>query len=232
LGDLWGRPQLSRRDRSLIVITALMTQKSEEELEIHLRNAINHGLTREEINEVLITVAGYAGFPTAMPASRIFDKVIRAIDKIPENGRLPERSPAPPKSDAERWRDGAAVNRMIKGIPGVSDNPSADRETLGERIGDVGRLTFDFAFGEIWSRTAQMSKRDRSMVVITILTVLSKPDQLAVHVPGGLNHGLTKEEVIEIMVQMVIYCGAPRAVVGNTAARAAFKAWDEQQAKL
>ena len=75
LGNLWSRPQLSRRDRSLIVVTFLSTIGSIEELRSHVGGALHHGVTRSEIEEIVLQVAGYAGYPMAMQASRIVDEV-------------------------------------------------------------------------------------------------------------------------------------------------------------
>lgn len=222
-GDVWCRPQLSRRDRSLVVISCLMSLKSVDELKGHIRIGLNHGVTREEVREILLTVAGYAGFPTAMAASRHMDDVFRGLDNIPEGGRLPEQKPAPNKSDAQRWADAADVRRTLSGAATTPD-PVKERAGMG---GPVGELVFDFHFGEIWCRP-EMSRRDRSLVVISILTALSMPAQLNFHIPAGLNHGLTREEIEEIMVQYVIYGGFPRSVVGMTAARNAWKRLDSQ----
>ena len=81
LGNLWSRPQLSRRDRSLIVVTFLATIGSIEELRSHVGGALHHGVTRAEIEEIVLQVAGYAGYPMAMQASRIVDEVFCAIDR-------------------------------------------------------------------------------------------------------------------------------------------------------
>ena len=69
MGDVWARPQLSRRDRSLIVISVLATIGSTEELSLHTQVGLNNGLSRSEIEEAVIQVAAYAGFPMAMQAS-------------------------------------------------------------------------------------------------------------------------------------------------------------------
>lgn len=63
-GDLWARPDLERRDRSLVTI-AILAAQGHEELELHLRAAKNTGATPEEIAEVLLHVAVYAGVPAA-----------------------------------------------------------------------------------------------------------------------------------------------------------------------
>ena len=106
LGNLWSRPQLSRRDRSLIVVTFLATIGSIEELRSHVGGALQHGVTRAEIEEVILQVAGYAGYPMAMQATRIVDEVFCAIDGIE---RQPERREATPKDDPQRWADATDV---------------------------------------------------------------------------------------------------------------------------
>lgn len=63
-GDLWARPDLEKRDRSLVTI-AILAAQGHEELELHLRAAKNTGATPEEIAEVLLHVAVYAGVPAA-----------------------------------------------------------------------------------------------------------------------------------------------------------------------
>ena len=217
MGDVWARPQLSRRDRSLIVITVLATIGSSEELSLHTEVGLNHGLTRTEIEEILIQVAAYAGFPMAMAASRVIDDRFRQLDGV---DRLPERSGGAELDNDERERRAVEVRQTLT-AGRASTDPTEDMERLVERLGEVGRIAYHWAFGDVWSRE-ELSRRDRSMVVIAILTALSRTDELAFHVPAGLNHGLTRTEIEEIMVQMTIYGGIPRAVEGTHAMKAAF----------
>lgn len=221
LGNLWSRPQLSRRDRSLIVVAFLATIGSIDELRSHVRGALNHGVTRSEVEEVVLQVAGYAGFPMAMQASRIVDEVFRAIDGVE---RLPDRGEAAPKDDAERWHDAAGVLETLFAGRLPAD-PAAARAGLVESLGAVGELAFDWAFGELWCRH-ELSRRDRSLVTVAILAILARAEELAVHVPGAVNHGVTREEVEEVMVQLTVYGGFPRAVEGVRAARRAFERID------
>lgn len=223
MGDVWCRPQLSRRDRSLIVITTLATIGSTEELLLHTKVGLNHGLTRTEIEELNLHVAAYAGFPMAMQATRVIDEAFRSIDGVE---RLDEREASEPKDDDQRRRDGADVRRSLTGGRAAGD-PAADLAAMVDALGHVGQIAYDWAFGDLWSRP-QLSRRDRSLVVITILAVLSKARELAFHVPGGLEHGLTRTEIEEIMVQLTIYAGLPRAVEGVVAAREAFAKIDRR----
>jgi len=70
-GDVWSRPGLARRDRSIAVITALITAGNFEEVPMHYRAAIRNGLTREEIVEVVLQSAVYAGVPRANHAFKL-----------------------------------------------------------------------------------------------------------------------------------------------------------------
>ena len=73
-GDLWQRPGLSTRDRSLVTI-AILGGLSHEELALHLRAARNTGVSLEEIKEVLLHVATYAGVPAANQAFKVLKEI-------------------------------------------------------------------------------------------------------------------------------------------------------------
>lgn len=73
-GEIWGRPGLERRDRSLVTI-ALLAAAGHEELELHLRAARNTGATADEIAEVLLHVAVYAGVPAANHAFKMMKSI-------------------------------------------------------------------------------------------------------------------------------------------------------------
>ena len=67
-GDVWARPELSPRDRSLITCAALVTNGSTEQLRSHLIRATDNGVTETELKEMIIHLAFYAGWPRAMSA--------------------------------------------------------------------------------------------------------------------------------------------------------------------
>jgi 4-carboxymuconolactone decarboxylase len=74
-GDIWERPGLSKRDRSLITVAALVAMYRGDQLTGHIERALANGVTREEIGELITHLAFYAGWPTAMTAGRIAKKV-------------------------------------------------------------------------------------------------------------------------------------------------------------
>jgi len=75
-GEVWNRPGLDRRQRSMITLAALTAVRAEGELELHVRAALRNGLTPEEIGEVLLHTAVYAGVPAANAAFAIAQRVL------------------------------------------------------------------------------------------------------------------------------------------------------------
>jgi len=74
-GDVWERPQLSKRDRSLIVVATLISTYRPEQLRGHLQRALANGVTKEELSEVITHLAFYAGWPAAMTAANVAREV-------------------------------------------------------------------------------------------------------------------------------------------------------------
>lgn len=74
-GDVWERPGLKKRDRSLITVAALMAMNRLEQLPFHIGFALDNGVTRDEIVEEITQLAFYSGWPTAMSALAIAKKV-------------------------------------------------------------------------------------------------------------------------------------------------------------
>jgi len=77
-GDVWERPQLSKRDRSLIVVATLISTYRPEQLRGHLQRALANGVTKEELSEVITHLAFYAGWPAAMTAANVAREVFEA----------------------------------------------------------------------------------------------------------------------------------------------------------
>ena len=70
-GEIWERPGLSRRDRSLITVATLIALGREKQLDGHLERALANGVTKAEIGEVITHLAFYAGWPAAMTAAQV-----------------------------------------------------------------------------------------------------------------------------------------------------------------
>jgi 4-carboxymuconolactone decarboxylase len=78
--DVWRRPGLSPRDRSLITVASLITGYRQNELPFHLGKALENGVTRDEIIEAITHLAFYAGWPAASTALRVVRQVFADVD--------------------------------------------------------------------------------------------------------------------------------------------------------
>jgi 4-carboxymuconolactone decarboxylase len=86
-GDIWERPELSRRDRSLITVAALIALDRTRQLPFYLERALADGLTRDELVEAITHVAFYSGWPTAVSAATIAKEVFRQDDSAKSESR-------------------------------------------------------------------------------------------------------------------------------------------------
>jgi 4-carboxymuconolactone decarboxylase len=84
-GTIWTRPGLSMRERSLINLAMLTALNRPHEFEVHVRGALNNGLTRNEIKEVLLQTAVYCGFPAAIEGFRHARIVFKEVDGTAAN---------------------------------------------------------------------------------------------------------------------------------------------------
>jgi 4-carboxymuconolactone decarboxylase len=80
-GAVWGRPGLPRETRSLINIAMLTALNRSHELAVHVRGALTNGVTREEIQEVLLQTAIYVGVPASLESFRIAENVFEEVDR-------------------------------------------------------------------------------------------------------------------------------------------------------
>lgn len=220
-GDIWSRPQFSRRDRSLVVIASLTALGRELELRQHVAGGLNHGLQCDEIDEIMVQLAPYVGLPFALGGAAVTASVFAERDGSTQ--RVDPPAAMESKEDAQRRSDGKDVLRTLLGIPAEAVDVAA--QAAVDQLGYIGELVLDYAFGEVWARP-QLSRRDRSLVVISALAALALPHELEIHIGGALRHGVSRGEVEEVMLTMVIYGGFPRAIDGLRLAHGVFAAFD------
>lgn len=95
-------------------------------------------------------------------------------------------------------------------------------EALADVAPDFARYLVEFPFGDIYCRPG-LDLRSREIATVAALTALGNAaPQLKVHVRAGLNVGLTREEIVEVMMQMAVYAGFPAALNGLFAAKEVF----------
>ncbi len=78
-GDIWNRPGLDRRTRSFLNLAMMTALNRPHELKLHIRGAVNNGLTKEEISEVFLQAAIYCGVPAAMDSFRVAKEVFKEM---------------------------------------------------------------------------------------------------------------------------------------------------------
>jgi 4-carboxymuconolactone decarboxylase len=195
-GDVWKRSELSPRDRSLVTISALIATGKTAPLAGHLGRALDNGVQPSEASGLLAHLAVYCGWPSAVAALDAYDQVYTARKIDPAalcagGSRLPT-----PAAEAER----AKV---------VTD-------ALGAVAPKFVQLTNEIVFDDLWRRS-DLSVRDRSLVTITALAATGDDDQLDAYLRRGLEHGLTREQVVEAVTHLAFYAGWSRATKALTA---------------
>jgi len=105
----------------------------------------------------------------------------------------------------------------------TQQTPPTPRSALAEVAPKLAELTETVLFGDIWERP-QLSKRDRSLMIVAVLTALYRTDQLRGHIGRALDNGLTRDEIAEIITQMAFYAGWPTAVNAANVAKEVFAA--------
>lgn len=83
-------------------------------------------------------------------------------------------------------------------------------------------LVTQYCWGDVWSRPG-LDRRGRSLLNLGMIAALNRPEELATHVRGALNNGLTKEEIREALLQVAVYCGMPAGLGSFKIARQVFK---------
>lgn len=81
MGDVWGRPGLEKRERCMVAIAVLTATNKPEQLKSYITGALNLGLSREEICEIILQIAVYAGFPTAIQGFAVANEVFDGLDE-------------------------------------------------------------------------------------------------------------------------------------------------------
>ncbi|MBO0345008.1 carboxymuconolactone decarboxylase family protein [Roseibium sp. CAU 1637] len=126
-------------------------------------------------------------------------------------------NPPPLASNDSRHERGL---RALAEIDGEGGQKVVD--ALADIAPDFARYLVEFPFGDIYSRPG-LATRDREIATIAALTALGhSAPQLEVHIQAGLNVGLSREEIVEVIMQMAVYSGFPTALNGLFAAKRVF----------
>ena len=120
--------------------------------------------------------------------------------------------------ERERHRRGMKVRRAVLGAAHVA----RARRAASEFDAELQDLITRYAWGELWTRPG-LPRKLRSLITLAMLVAMARPHEIAVHVRGAINNGVSKEELSELMLHSIIYCGIPKAVEGFRTAQGVLK---------
>src|SRR5256886_4845024 len=192
LADLWKRPGLTPRDRSIVTVAALIARNQTIEMPYYFNLALDNGVKPREISEIITHLAFYSGWPNAMSAV-VAAKDVFAVRKIGSD-QLPPASPQllPLDEAAEAQRASRVGEQFGKVAPGVV------------------QYTTDVLFRDLWLRP-DLAPRDRSLVTVSALIASGQVAQIPYHLSRAMDNGLTQTEAAEVMTQLAFYAGWPNA---------------------
>ena len=116
------------------------------------------------------------------------------------------------------YEKGLAIRRDVLGKEFV-DHAISSADDFNRPLQE---LVTQYCWGEIWGRPG-LDRKTRSMLNLAMISALNRPHEVKMHVKGAIHNGLTKDQIMEVLLQVAIYCGVPAAVDSFRIAREAFK---------
>ncbi|RYG48828.1 cupin domain-containing protein [bacterium] len=203
-GEVWKRPGLSARDRSLITVAALIARNQTGALTYYIGQALENGVKPREVSEEITHLAYYSGWGNAMGAAGA------ARDVFAERGIGPDQLPS--------------VSVDLLPIDEAAEAKRA--ETVARQFGDVApgvvQYTTDLLFRDLWLRP-DLAPRDRSLVTVAALVAAGQSAQITFHLDKAMDNGLTKAEASEVFTHLAFYVGWPNVMSALPVAKGVFE---------
>lgn len=211
-GDVWARPNLTPRDRSLVTLAVLISTGKTAQVRGHSGRALTNGVRPQEIAGIATHLAFYAGWPSVVSSLKVIEQVFveRAIAAAV---RADTAAPSPPPS---------ASKATSKGSESPHDAQIAPK---------LVELTQKVLNDDLWLRS-DLSPRDRSLVTIASLAANGATNELRFHLQRGLDNGLTRAEIDEAFTHLAFYAGWPNAMSAATVAANTYRAQGQGSSPL
>lgn len=126
----------------------------------------------------------------------------------------------------DRFARGLAIRKEVLGAAYV-DRAMAGADDFSRPMQE---LSTAWCWGEIWSREG-LSRRDRSLANLAMISALNRPHELRLHVKAALRNGLAREEIREVLLQVATYCGIPAGIDSTRIAREAIAEYDAEEGR-
>lgn len=182
IGNLWKRPDLSPRDRSIITVAALIAGNQTIGMPYHFNLALDNGVKPSELSEIITHLAFYSGWANAMAAVAITKDVFTKRGIRSDQPASGEHLPIDEATEARVEQDVGPV------APGLV------------------HYTSDLLFHDLWLRPA-LAPRDRSLVTVSALIASGQVAQIAYHLNRAMDNGLTKAQASEMLTHLAFYAG-------------------------
>lgn len=200
-GSIWARPGLGLSDRMLSTLSALTSRQYLPQLATHVEAALRIGMPAQKIQEVMIHCSIYSGFPSAENSLEVVGQVLE------ETG-----TPVPEIEGSELDLD--ALMAQGQDVMRKLHQDRAEQSYAAPDAGAPAELyptAIQYGYGAIWNRPG-ISMRERMICTIAAFTAIEAPTQRHKFFRSALNVGLSREEIIEVIMQTGPYSGFPRAL--------------------
>ncbi len=204
IADLWKRPGLTARDRSVVTLAALIARNQAIEIPRYLNLALDSGVKPREVSEIITHLAFYSGWANAISAATIAKSIFADRGIGPD--QLPVASPSllPLDRAAEEKRAAAVEQQFGNTAPGVVQN------------------TTDVLFRDLWLRP-DLTPRDRSLVTVAALVANGQAAQISYHLNKAMDNGLTQQQAAELITHLAFYAGWPNVFSALPVAKEVFE---------
>lgn len=211
-GDVLSRPGLELPLRQLCTVAMLLADGSAQpQLRFHMAGFLNAGGEPRALVELMFVSVAMLGFPPTINAVGVLR------DLLAERGLV--MAPVEPAKDdgTARGRIGsAALERLTAG------DAKAYFDAFADASPDLARLSVEFAFGEALSRDGLDARAKLLAIVAMLAAAGNRTAALRLHLAGALAQGVTREEIVEVLIQLSVYRGFPAALNAFAVAREAF----------
>jgi 4-carboxymuconolactone decarboxylase len=126
-----------------------------------------------------------------------------------------------------RFQKGLKIRREVLG----SEHVDRSLQSADDFTGEFQQIVTEWCWGDLWGRPG-LDRRTRSIINLAMLAALNRPHEVRLHVRGALNNGLTKEEIKEVLLQVMVYCGVPAALDAMKVAADVFREEREAGRKI
>lgn len=203
-GRIWQEAALSKRDRALVTVAALIAGGQPTGLSDYIGLALDNGVAPAEISETITHLAFYAGWQNAMTA------VEAAAGPFEQRGVSPDKLPAATPQDR---------------LPLDEKGEAARQSFVQERFGDVSQGVVDntekLLFRDLWLRPG-LAPRDRSLMTVAALITTGRVEQITFHLNHAMDNGLSKDEASAMLAHLAFYAGWPNVFSAMPVAKEVF----------